>query len=310
MPMGSKRESNGASAAARSARFRCWSGSLNGVFLIAVLIIPLLAGCTAFSGYPNRVTAPEDDLKVLQTKVDADAIIACLEAAPSAALECRNQLISARVYAVDVSFTQFERKMFEQTREAGFAATLTTLGLNTAGALATGGASQVLSGIAGVVTGSREAFGKEVLAERTLVVIHSAMRANRVSVLAKIRHGLKRSVAEYPVGVGLSDVEEYYFAGTVLGALVGITKAVEVQATQAEQRLSIATGMSQSEAAKALSLYFDDPTITDEEKLTRLKAIQAAARAENLGDITVTSFIADTSPQAEEQKASSIPSFI
>jgi hypothetical protein len=271
---------------------------------IAIVLIPLLAGCTAFTGYPDRVTAPANDLAALQKSIDADRIVACLAVtAEPAARDCRNQLVSARVYAVDLQFTQFEQRLFEQTREAGFAATLATLGLTTAGALVSGIASQALAGAAGALTGGRAAFEREVLAERTIVAIHTSMRANRMSVLARIRRGLQQTVSDYPVGAGLTDVEEYYFAGTVLGALVGITEAVGVQATDAAHRLDIASGLSQSAAARALRLYFDEPGLTEQERLRRLAAIQQAAREEGLGDITVASFVRDARPQTEEQQA-------
>ena len=75
------------------------------------------------------------------------------------------------MYAIDLRFSQFEEDLFRQTRESGFAATLATLGLTTSAAFVGGGASQVLSGIAAFIIGGREAFQKEVLAERTLVLI-------------------------------------------------------------------------------------------------------------------------------------------
>jgi hypothetical protein len=270
---------------------------------IAVLLLPLLFGCTAFSGYPDRVTEPAQDLAALQKSIDADRIVACLALEPQqAGRDCRNQLVSARVYAVDLQFSQFEERLFRQTREAGFAASLATLGVTAGGALACGGSAQILSGIAAAITGGRAAFEREVLAERTIVAIHTSMRANRTSVLARIRRGLQQPVSDYPLGAGLTDVEEYYFAGTVLGALVGITTAVGVQASDAARRLDVASGLSQTPAATALRRFLDDPRISDDERRRRLVTIQAAARAEGLGDITVPSFIRDVTPETEAQQ--------
>ena len=129
------------------------------------------------------------------------------------------------------------------------------------------------------------------------------MRANRTSVLARIRTGLQQGIAEYPLGAALTDVEDYYFAGTVLGALIGITEAVGVQAAEANRRLSVATGFSQSAAARALRLFFNEPGLADEERIRRLRSIQAAARQEGLGDVNVASFIRDASPENEEKLA-------
>jgi hypothetical protein len=111
------------------------------------------------------------------------------------------------------------------------------MGLTSAAAISTGGASQVLSGIATFIIGGREAFQKEVLAERTVIAIHTAMRAKRAQVALRLRGGLGQTLDQYPLALGLGDLNEYYSAGTVLGALVGITEAVGATAQKAEAEL-------------------------------------------------------------------------
>jgi hypothetical protein len=209
--------------------------------LVLLQAILLVSGCAAFMGFPSRVTDRSADLEALQSAIDANAIKTCLDVkVPNDAEACRNKLIAARTYAVDIQFSAFEEDLFRQAREAGFAATLATLGLTAAGAVAGGGTTQVLSAIAAGITGSRAAFEREVLAERTVLAIHTSMRANRMIVLARIRRGLTQSVSDYPLAAGLTDVEDYYFQGTVLGALIGITKAVGVEAKEAERLLRLA----------------------------------------------------------------------
>jgi len=256
-------------------------------------------------GFPTRVTDRSKDLEALQKHIDADAITECLKATNDAEA-CRNKLITARTYAIDIQFSAFEEELFRQAREAGFAATVTTLGLTAAGAVAGGGTTQVLSAIAAGITGSRAAFEREVLAERTVLAIHTSMRANRMIVLARIRQGLRQSVSEYPLAAGLTDVEDYYFQGTVLGALIGITKAVGVKAEEAERALAIATGLSQSEAARALRAYANDSGITDEEKDKRFIAIKDAyifVGGPHPEKFATGSFIRDGNPDTEVWQA-------
>jgi len=202
--------------------------------LAVILIAPLLSGCAAFSGFPQRATDPKIDLERLGSHIGADAITACL-AEPT--LSCRNKLITARMHATDIRFSEFEESLFRQTREAGFGATLATLGLTSAAAFAGGNTSQVLSGIAAFIIGAREGFQKEVLAERTVVAIHTAMRANRARIALRLRMGLSQSIDQYPLALGLSELNDYYNAGTVLGALIGITETVGVEARKAEEEL-------------------------------------------------------------------------
>lgn len=189
----------------------------------AGLPIAVLSGCAAFQGYPERSIPLATDLRELNDSIAAARITECLGQADR--LACRNKFTAARMYATDIRFSEFE-KLFRQTRESGFAATLATLGLTTTAAFTTGGAPQVLSGIAAFIIGGREAFQKEVLAERTVVAIHTAMRARRAQVRLRLRNGLRQSADQYPVAVALADLNDYYDAGTILGALVGITETV------------------------------------------------------------------------------------
>lgn len=208
---------------------------MNSLRLLTWLTFTLtLGGCAAFNGYPQRVTNPQADLQTLAPQIDATAIAACLN---EPAIQCRNRVVGARMYATDIRFSQFEETLFRDTRSAGFGATLATLGMTTAAAASTGGAAQVLAGVSALVIGGREAFQKDVLAERTVIAIHTAMRSKRAQVALRLRAGLSQSILQYPFELALSDLNDYYGAGTVLGALVGITETVGATAQQAETEL-------------------------------------------------------------------------
>jgi hypothetical protein len=217
--------------------------------LCVFALLPLmLAGCAALDGYPQRATDPDADLKKLESMIDVTAMATCLKT-PSET--CRSELVSTRMYATDIRFSQFEETLFRDTRKAGFSATLATLGLNSAAAVSSGGAAQILSGLSAFIIGGREAYDKEVLAERTLIAIHTGMRARRAEVALQLRTGLTRSLIEYPVGSAMSDLSEYYNAGTVLGALVGITQSVGAKAEIAEAKLVEQFSFKKDEASDA-----------------------------------------------------------
>ena len=236
-------------------------GSLTWKPLLCALLVMTLGGCVAFKGFPERPSKLEDDLKQLQPSISADKIKQCLgimdppqegsseesikktdtRATPPDEKSCRNQLVAARMYAIDLQFSQFEEELFRETRRSGFFATLATLGLTTTGALVSGGASQIMSGLAALTVGGREAFEKEVLADRTLIAIHTAMRAGRARVGVRLRSGLTQEIDEYPLAIALSDLNDYYDAGTILGALVGITESVGTMAREESKRLENVT---------------------------------------------------------------------
>lgn len=213
--------------------------------------IVLLSGCATFGGYPERTPPPANDLQILEPLINAAAITACLKAPTDA---CRNQIVGARIYATDLEFSQFEEKLFKQARAGGYAATLTTMGLTAGAAVAGGGTSQVLSGIATLIVGGREAFEKEVLAEKTVLAIHTEMRARRTDVMLRLRIGLLQSITQYPLSIALSDLSDYYTAGTVLGALIGITESAGVNSRAAETRLRETFSWKPDQAAKNIRL--------------------------------------------------------
>ena len=122
------------------------------VFTQAILFV---SGCTAFQGYPERPSDLESDLSETEPYVSAGKIKTCLgiiepptegrdggatgQTGPrplisgnagattsvddTTARACRDQLVAARMYATDLRFSQFEERLFRQTRESGFAAT-------------------------------------------------------------------------------------------------------------------------------------------------------------------------------------------
>lgn len=243
-----KNISTGQASAALASRWAAHMRRLVRLVMAALLVPMVLSACAAFDGYPQRATDPEEDVKKLATLIDVTAMAACLKTPTDT---CRSEIVSARMYATDIRFSQFEETLFRDTRKAGFSATLATLGLNSAAAVSSGGASQILSGLSAFIIGGREAYDKEVLAERTLIAIHTGMRARRAEVAFRIRAGLSKSLIEYPVGSALSDLNDYYNAGTVLGALVGITEAVGAKAEKAEAKLTEQFSFQKDEASDA-----------------------------------------------------------
>ena len=144
---------------------------------------------------------------------------------------------------------------------------MATLGLTTTAAFTTSGASQVLAGIAAFIIGGREAFQKEVLAERTVIAIHTAMRARRAQVRLRLRKGLRQSTDQYPLAVALADLNDYYDAGTILGALIGITEMVGAEAKQAEERLLQLAPLSKAS-------FEDKPTLDRQAMLAKVDALR------------------------------------
>jgi hypothetical protein len=183
-------------------------------------------------GYPDRLIDPVDALNEVRPMFMQAKINECDDQTEEPKkISCRNKILSAGMIGIDINFSEFERKLFREKREGSFLTTITTLGLTTAGAM-TGTA--VLSGIATGVVGSKDAFDKEILLDQAANAIHTQMRALRQTVANRIRFGMKQSTDDYPLDAALIDIEEYYNAGTLLGAFVGITSSAGLQVKESE----------------------------------------------------------------------------
>ncbi len=209
--------------------------------------------------------------------------------------ECRNRIVTARKYAIDLRFSEFEQGYFSQNRWAGFGATLAALGLTAAGSLSGTGTAQALSAAASGVTGGRAAYEREILAERTLLTIDTAMHAQRDLIAVNIRDGLNKSAREYPLGTALSDLDAYYRAGTVVGALTAVSQTVGAQAEVAQARLRNVLPLTRTSAAE----YLRNRLRSGDEALIRAQ-MQAAGVSDR---ITVTRFVYTGQPAQVEMVA-------
>lgn len=214
-------------------KYRWWLVALARVMLPAILVVA--SGCsTTFKGVPEPANDRSADLAALQKRNTAQLIDSCLE---SPTVVCRNSIIRSRKAAEDVRFLEFEESVFVEGRKVGFFSTLATLGLTTASAVSSGGSSQAMAGLAALITGTRETYSKEVLAEKTITTLFTTMRANRATIELAIRSDLLSPIGDFSLEDGMAQIELYRRAGTVHGALDSVQETVGVKARDAEAKL-------------------------------------------------------------------------
>jgi hypothetical protein len=206
----------------------------------SALCLLALAACGGIQVAPAPPIANfEDYLIGLQNAYPSGYVIQCLGtplADPQARI-CRDRIVQTLMVAIDLRYQQFELGFFDANRQWDFGTNLAVIGLGTAGAFVSGGTSQILSGAVAAVAGTREAFTKTMLAEQTSVALLNAMRTQRDQVGLRIRLGLRQDAPRYPLGAALADVSAYYRAGSIVGALTGVTQAVGIERGQAQEDL-------------------------------------------------------------------------
>ncbi|WP_135467703.1 hypothetical protein [Crenalkalicoccus roseus] len=215
-----------------------------GRLLATAAMAATLAGCAGFGAAPRSpVRDMEAAVAGLETAYAPSAVLACLETPLEAQRPCRDRIAQALMVAVDLRYADYELGMFDGHRYGGFAATLAQLGLTTAASVSGAAPARLLAALATGVTGARAAFEREVLAERTVTALQSAMQARRGQVGARIRAGLMQPATVYPLGAAMADLYAYFRAGTMVGAVVGLGEAASEDARLARERLDGMVGL-------------------------------------------------------------------
>ena len=189
----------------------------------------------------------------------------------------RNQILGELMYIIDADHGDFERSMQAHATAFEVLSDFTVLGLTGAGAV-TGGAETkaILSAIASGVMGAQLSVNKRVFRDKTIEALQAQMRAAQTQRKAEIISRMKQTTDDYTLELGLSDIVQYYYDGTMTRALQNMVADAKEKEKKAESSVS----------ANLLLLKASPVEITTVEGLTdQLGALvknpdQAAARAE------------------------------
>jgi hypothetical protein len=200
----------------------------------------------------------------------------------------RNDIITARLYAVDANFNQFVRELTTQQNLGAVAADWTAIALAGAGSV-TGSASTkaVLAAITGSVIGAKAAVDKDVFYNKAIPTLVTTMEGQRKLVLVRIYAGLQKSAAEYPLFQALADVDNYYAAGTVNGALVGLTTAAGIKSQEGDVQIAavLTSDFSYDDPSQKLRKFWKPDGAINFENQNKIKAWMRASRL-NIDDIS------------------------
>jgi hypothetical protein len=210
------------------------------VMLIAILVF----GCAArlpSVRQPNRLYTEDQELTTIRSFEDLmdnkTDIWNRYFGLPNADAQktFRNEIIAARMYAIDVEYTKYESQLTHENQDLNFASTAAATALTTAAALIpVAHTSRALSGVAAGVIGLDTAYNEKVLLSKTIQNVQTQMRANRSKQAAIIVAAMSCTTDNYPFGTAMSDIEAYYRAGTFTAGLVELSNTVGQAATIAQ----------------------------------------------------------------------------
>lgn len=194
--------------------------------------VTLLSGCLPSTRAPERLYPVAYEMDLMRSSQD-ELIRRYYElfySSPIQAKTIRNEIIAQRMYAVDVQYTIYETALTREGQEVGFGALTTAEGLSTAATLVTPAATKsILSAAATGVLAVKGHYESEILLAQTMRTIQKQMRASRNVIATNISTRMNLSVADYPLTVAMSDVEEYFSAGTVTSGVIDSSTTVGIR---------------------------------------------------------------------------------
>lgn len=139
----------------------------------------------------------------------------------------RNQILNNLILLMNIRYAQYERCFYQTDATISTAFDAAVLGVTAAGTVVGGSATKsILSAIAAGITGSRLSIEKNFLFEKTSPVLMAKMRSMREEKFKTIDTNMKKNIKEYPLERGLVDIQEYFYSGTIAGALQAISNEI------------------------------------------------------------------------------------
>ena len=208
-------------------------------------ILVALASCAVFSGcgqqqrpgFPAQSYDEKQLIEDLETTFDLPTKIKQYYnekpgLTPSELKIRRDEIITSRLTLINLHYNQFVAEASFRRQMMDFGADIADLGVDLATTVVGSAATKtILGAISAGITGTQASVHKNFYFEKTVSAIVATMNASRKQVLIPILAGQRRGVDAYPLGQGLSDLDNYYFAGTFLGAL----NAIVAEAGENEQ---------------------------------------------------------------------------
>jgi hypothetical protein len=230
-------------------------------FAAVILFGSFVSGCLAtLQGDPTRLYPVQYEMDVAR-QILPDLERQYYDAGSEPLRQAiRNDIIARRMYIINVQYSDYEANLTRENQEVNFAADAASLGLNTAGTLVPlGSTTKLLGGIAGGITGIKGNYESDIVIAKTVQIIQAQMRANRDIVATRILKNMGQSTAAYPLSLALTDLEDFYRAGTLTAGLIKAADVVGTNALQVEaakpDTVILSTTFSKDAATVALETF-------------------------------------------------------
>ena len=206
-----------------------------GKLAVIVLICCALSACSSLrnGGAPEPSFDINADLEKLAKEFDSATNITNFYSTPDTGrMDARNRFISGRLVQVDLRYLRFIKTLTSDKQQLDSATDIANLALNLAGTLVgTARAKTNLAAAAAGIGGAKTTIDKDFYYEKSIDALVATMNAKRKEVLVGILTGLATPLDQYPFERAVTDLQQYYLAGTLNGAI----RFIHTEAAQKEK---------------------------------------------------------------------------
>jgi hypothetical protein len=271
-------------------------GALGARHLAALGVFFLVAACATIEGGPHRLYTV--DQEVGEAQVELPTLLGYYYkagAGSDAQKYYRNEYVARRMYIIDVEYSDYEAALTSERQKFTFGAAVTGGALNTIGALSPAGATaRALNGAAGAVNATSGYYDSDLVIAKTIQIVEAQMRGQRDLVAKTILQRRDESTTTYPLAAALSDLEDYYRAGTMNSGLIQAAGDAANNAAGAAAAKDIVVTYGSNASTATLAACLNKPGAVD--KLVALMSPHSHAR--------LAALAYDTSPMGESARSS------
>jgi hypothetical protein len=207
-------------------------------WLLAVMVAAALTGCAGLRQFPDV----SQDYDAALGELDKEYQVALKQLYPDQGdapnteqqIRIRKRFLETRMAVIDAHFKKFEAGLVKENVRVDFGMALIGIGVGAAGSLVAQTASQILSAVSGGLAGAQAAYGKAVLYDKAMAALVAQMHAGRKVIAAQIYERWGLDPERYPLWMARIDLDAYFFAGSLPGAILATAGDATVKEKEAE----------------------------------------------------------------------------
>ena len=233
-------------------------------------LVMLLGACASFKGAPEWPMAT--DMAASDPLHDAYLKKYYLATTLEARQSIRNEFIEVRTGLIDRAYAGFKQTVYTQRVSSAVAVDLATLTLNAIGAAVSDvGTKTATSALSGGLIGGQASIDKNVYFDRTLPAMLAQMDGMRAQVRVRLLDGMLVGVDRYPLMQAAADLDAYFQAGTISGAISAITTQAAVEQRAAEVKLKSRLPSEEEISGRLKKMGFDVQRAVDTQSTRTLQ---------------------------------------